>query len=196
MMIGNSTAEYIWVVSWVVILHSIGPISALYCLLAPLLPYYLRLPWYFEYWVFAETAFYTLTWFYQKYHLERAALHPLLTSREERSNLFDLCLETTEDHAQYLSRWFLGEHISSIKRENVKEFFQWAFLSTGDADSSYEEELDDYVRRLEQRIGTEFEHGRTDIKSLRLTLDKVNALHRSLIWYMVRSTSLEWTGRC
>ncbi len=195
-MIGNSRAEYIWVVTWVVILHSIGPISAVYCLSAPFLPRNLQLPWYFSYWAFAEAAFYTLTWFYQRYHLERAALHPLLTSREERSKLFDLCLETTQDHAQYLSSWFLGEQVSGIKRENVKEFFQWAFLSTGVADSSYDDELDEYVKKLEARIGTEFEQGRTDVKSLRLTLDEVNALHRSLIWYMVRSTSLEWRGQC
>lgn len=194
MMIGNSTAEYIWVLTWVIILHSIGPLSVAYCLSAPFLPRYLQLPSCFRYWAYAETAFYILTCLYQKYHLERAALHPLPNSREERSKLFDLCLDTTQDHAQYLSKWFLDKHVSTIKKENVKEFFQWAFLNTDVADPGYDDELDDYVKKFEARIGIEFQHGRTDVKSLRLTLDKVNALHRSLIWYMVRSTSLEPRG--
>ncbi|KAJ9607451.1 hypothetical protein H2200_008524 [Cladophialophora chaetospira] len=183
-MIGNSNAEYIWVVFWVVVLHSIGPISVAYCLSSPFLPHYLQLPRYLRYWALAETAFYILTYLYQKYHLERPALHPLLTSKEERNRLFDLCLNTTHDHAHYLSKWFMDKDVSAIKRENVKEFFQWAFLNTDVIDPIHDEELDDYVKKLEARMGTEFEHGRTDVKSLRLTLDKVNALHRSLIWYM------------
>jgi hypothetical protein len=76
----------------------------------------------------------------------------------------------------------LDEHISAIKRENVKEFFRWAFLNTGIVDPSY-------VDEVETRMGTRFQEGKTDAKCLRLTLDKVNALHSSLTWYMVRRAS-------
>jgi hypothetical protein len=188
-MIGTSSLEYAWVVSWALILHCIGPVCLAYCVCILFLPLDLQLPWYARYWVFAEAAFYILTCLYQKYHLERPALHPSPNSREERRTLFDRCLDSTHDHAQYFSKWFLDVHISAIKRENVKEFFRWAFLNTGVIDPSYEDELDGYVDKVETRMGNRFQEGKTDAKCLRLTLDKVNALHRSLTWYMVRRSS-------
>jgi len=104
-----------------------------------------------------------------------------------RNELFDLCLNSTQDHKQYISKWFLNERLSAIKRDNVKEFFRWAFLNTDVVDPNYDDELEIYVQKLEERIGTEFLQGRGDVKSLRLTLEKVGALHRSLVWYMVRT---------
>ena len=53
-------------------------------------------------------------------------------------------------------------------------------------DPTYDDEVEGYVKKLEMGSGIKFEAGRADVKSLRLTLDKVDALHRSLIWYMVR----------
>ena len=185
-MIGNSTAEYIWVVTWAVILHSIGPLSVLVCVFATLLPKSLQLHRYLLYWSLAEAIFYTLTCIYKRYHLQLPALHPLPTSKEERSKLFDLCLDTTQDYEGYISKWFLNEKLSSIKKDNVKEFFRWGFLNTGVVDPDHDDELEVYVKKLEERMGAEFPQGRGDVKSLRLTLDKVAALHRSLTWYMVR----------
>lgn len=193
-MIGNSTAEYIWVVTWAGILHSIGPISVIYCLLATFLHRYLQPARYLQYWAFVETIFYFLTYIYQRHHLQRPALHPPPISEEERNKLFDLCLNSTQDYEQYISKWFLDEPLSAIKRENVKEFYRWAFLNTDVADPSHEDELEMYVEKLEERIGVQFEQGIGEVKSVRLTLDKVNALHRSLIWYMVSkpSSNREW----
>lgn len=98
--------------------------------------------------------------------------------------LFDRCLDSTQDHEEYLSKWFLNAPVSAIKRENVKEFLRWAFLSTDVTDPSYDDELESYVKKLEGRMGTNIPPGRAEVKCLRLSLDKVNALHRSLIWYM------------
>lgn len=184
-MIGNSKFEYIWVVSWAAILHSIGPLSLIYCVSIALLPHIVPSHRYVLYGASAETLFYIWTCLYQRYYLQRPAEHPLPTSKEERNKLFEQCLESTQDHEQYISRWFLNAPLSAIKRENVKEFFRWAFLNTDVADSSFDDELDMYVMKLEERLGREFQPGRSDVKSLRLTLDKVDALHRSLVWYMV-----------
>lgn len=186
-MIGNSIAEYIWVVTCAAILHSIGPVSVVYYVLATLLPNYVQPSRYVLYWSFTETIFYISTYIYQRHHLERPALHPLPASKRDRNELFDLCLNSTQDHKQYISKWFLNEQLSAIKRENVKEFFRWAFLNTDVVDPNYDDELEIYVQKLEERIGTEFLQGRGDVKSLRLTLEKVGALHRSLVWYMVRT---------
>jgi hypothetical protein len=187
-MIGTSTAEYIWVKTWVIILHSIAPLCATYFVLAPCLCSSLRLWKSLEYWVFAETVFYVLTYLYQSYHLQRPALHPPLPSQEERHKLFDLCQDSTQDHGRYISRWFLDVPLAAIKRENIKEFFRWAFLNTAMDDPIYDDEVEGYVKKLEMGTGMNFQPGRADVKCLRLTLDKVDALHRSLIWYIVRTS--------
>jgi hypothetical protein len=48
-----------------------------------------------------------------------------------------------------------------------------------------DEELDEYVREMEKLLGQKVEPGRGNAKCLRLTLKKVNMLHRSLTWYLV-----------
>jgi hypothetical protein len=187
-MIGNSTAEYVWVVTWAAILHSIGPISVVYCVLATIVPNFVPYSRHVLYWSFVETIFFILTYIYQSHHLQRPALHPLPASRRDRNELFDLCLDSTQDHKQYISKWFRNERLSAIKRDNVKEFFRWAFLNTDIVDPNYDDELETYVQRLEERTGAEFPQGRGEVKSLRLTLERVGALHRSLVWYMVRTS--------
>ena len=187
-MIGTSTAEYIWIKSWVIILHSIAPLSVIYCVLTPCLSSNLRLSKCLEYWTFTETVFYFLTYLYQKYHLQRPAIHPPLPSKEERHKLFDLCQDSTQDHGRYISQWFLNVPLAAIKRENIKEFFRWAFLNTDADDPTYDDEVEGYVKKVERRTGMNFQPGRADVKCLRLTLDKVDALHRSLTWYMVRAS--------
>jgi hypothetical protein len=184
-MIGTSTAEYIWVRTWAVILHSIAPVCVVYCFSTTVLPSSLRLPKYLEYWAFVETVFYFLTYIYQKYHLQRPALHPPLHSRQERNALFDRCQESVQDHRRYVSKWFFDAPLADIKLDNIKEFIRWAYLNTDINDPCYDEEIDGYVKKIETEIGVPFEPGRTDVKCLRLTLDKVDALHRSVIWYAV-----------
>lgn len=193
-MIGNSTAEYIWVVAWAGILHSIGPLSVVYCVLTTFLQHYLPPRRVLQYWAFLETIFFFSTYLYQRHYLQRPALHPPPMSEKERHKLFDLCLNTTQDCEQYLSRWFLDKPLSAIKRENLKEFYRWAFLNTHTVDPSHDDELEMYVKKLEERMGVKFEHGVGEVKSLRLTLDKVNALHRSLLWYMVGMKSFIASG--
>lgn len=185
-MIGTSTAEYIWVRFWAVALHSIAPVCVGLFLATSLLPWSFRLPIYLHYWVIIETVFFLLTYVYQKYYLQRPALHPDLPSRDERNALFNLCQESVQDYGQYLSKWFLNTPLADIKLDNVKDFLRWAFLNTDNVDPCYDEELDGYVKRIETELGMTFEPGRNNhVKCLRLTLDKVDALHRSVTWYAV-----------
>ncbi|EXJ89966.1 hypothetical protein A1O3_03033 [Capronia epimyces CBS 606.96] len=183
-MIGTSPLEYAWVVTWVVILHSIGPLCVGYSIIARFLPGYLRVWKYLEYWAAIETVFYVLTYAYRKYYLESPAVHPPPLVQEERSQLFRRCFETAQDLTAFFSVWFLGAPITAIKRENIKEWLRWAFFNTATADPAYDDELETYVKQLETKLGTRFEPGRADVRSIRLTLDKVDALHRSLTWYL------------
>ncbi|ELR10027.1 hypothetical protein GMDG_04432 [Pseudogymnoascus destructans 20631-21] len=88
------------------------------------------------------------------------------------------------DPDTYLDRWFLGALQEEIKHENVKEFIQWAFFNRGGEAGDDEEESDEYVAAYETSVGRKFEPGRGKAESLRLTLDPIDMLHRSLAWYM------------
>jgi hypothetical protein len=62
-------------------------------------------------------------------------------------------------------------------------------LNTGVFDARDEAELEEYVQKFEERAGWKIEPGLGSAKCLRLTLDKVEMAHRSLVWYMVSSFS-------
>jgi hypothetical protein len=185
-MIGTSPLEYAWVVSWAVILHSIGPLCTVYCIIAVFLPTSWHLWRFLEYWACIEMTFYFLTCAYQKYYLQRPASHPPPLVKEDREKLFRLCFDSSTDLTTTLSRWFLGAPLNAIGRDNIKQWLRWAFLNTDIDEPSLDDELESYVKQLEMRLGKSFPPGRADVKSIRLTLDKVDALHRSVTWYMVR----------
>ena len=69
----------------------------------------------------------------------------------------------------------------------MKEFFLWAFFNRGGPPEDDDGELEEYVAATEKLLGRPIEPGRGDAKPLRLTLDRVNMLHRSLTWYCVRT---------
>ncbi|MCJ1358971.1 MAG: hypothetical protein MMC33_008971 [Icmadophila ericetorum] len=73
--------------------------------------------------------------------------------------------------------------IEEIKRDNVKEFFTWAFLNKASWGPEDEEELNFYVEETEKVLGRKIEEGRGKAVALRLTLDDVVMLQRSLTWY-------------
>ena len=92
-----------------------------------------------------------------------------------------------KDPEKYLSQWFLGAKEENIKRENVKEFVRWAFLNAGQAENEDgdEGEVEGYVEAMGKLLGRDIPAGKGSAKSLRLTVDKVDCLHRSLLWYLV-----------
>lgn len=58
-------------------------------------------------------------------------------------------------------------------------------MNTGELNPADEDELEEYTREMEKLLGETLAPGRGHAKCLRLTLDKVEMLHRSLIWYLV-----------
>lgn len=75
--------------------------------------------------------------------------------------------------------------MEEIRRENVKDFFLWAFFNRGGPPGEDDEELEEYIDITERLLGQEIQPGRGNALCLRLTLDKVDMMHRSLIWYCV-----------
>lgn len=140
----------------------------------------------------SEAAFFTIIFLPHTYHLQRPAIHPELPSREKRQELFERCHTTLEDPEKYLSQWFLGAKRENIKRENLKEFIRWAFLNTEQVKKEDKDEVEGYVRAIEKLLGRDLPPGKGSAKSLRLTLDKVDFLHRSLLWYLVGHQPAYW----
>ena len=65
------------------------------------------------------------------------------------------------------------------------ELFCWAFLNKKDYSPEDDDELEEYADKTERHLGRELEAGRGDAVSLRVTIDRFQSLHRSLLWYFV-----------
>jgi hypothetical protein len=186
-MIGTSIWNYIFIRTCIFGLQLVAPFSILYSLANSLVHLPLGLPRALEVWLALETAFYLIIYLLRKGYLQTAATHPVSASRASRRRLFWRCHSNIPDEIHYLRKWFLDAPEAEIKRENVKEFFRWAFLSTGHLDPGHEEELEEYAINMEKLLGRKFEPGRGSAKCMRLTLDQVDMTHRSLTWYFVSS---------
>ena len=183
-MIGTSTPEYVLIRTCVIGFRAIAPLSILYCVSLPFQPY--RLPYSLGIWSMAETAFYFLVYVPRRWFLQRPPVHPYILPKSERKQLFKRCMEHMPDPERYLVKWFKDAPMSEIKRENVKDFYRWAFLNCKTSPST-EAELEEYVDKFEDYSGLEFEPGSGRAGCLRLTIDPVDMVHRSLAWYLVHS---------
>lgn len=187
-MIGTTVWDYLHIKWWIIFLSTVTPLSACYCLV--LLSYYAigtsfipRLPWPIEIWAIAEVLFYLLIHLPYKLHLQHEANHPPAPSRQERRALFARCNGTIDDPEDYLRKWFLEAPLSEIRKDNVKEFFLWAFFNRDGDPGEDDEELEEYIAATENLLGKRFENGRGNAVCLRLTLDEVKVLRRSILWY-------------
>lgn len=189
-MIGTSFWEYVFIRACIFLLHKFVPLLILCLILTLVLDHNAhRLILFLEILSIAEVAFYVLVYI-PKYRLyQRPARHPPVTNREARRHVFLQGHESLVDPEQYLSKWFNKAPLSDIRRENVKEFYCWAFLNRGIWGPADEEELDEYVDKTEELLGRKLAPGRGPATPLRLTIDPVNILHRPLLWYMVRTNS-------
>jgi hypothetical protein len=189
-MIGTSRVEYWFIRLCIVGLHYLAPLCLVYCALIVIL-YGFRtaftspLPLIVDSIAIVESLFFLLIYLPYRNYLQREAVHPPVPSRAERAELFYLCNENIADCEQYLQRWFLGADPKEIKRENVKEFLLWAFFNRDGPPGDDDDELEGYVTATEKLLGRPIENGRGNSECLRLTLDRVDMLHRSLIWYCV-----------
>ena len=184
-MIGTSIWEYVFIRTCIFLLHLIAPISTLYSLVRSLAYLPSNIPLILEVWLGLEALFYLLIYLPRKAYLQTTPTHSTITSREDRRRLFWQCHSNIANADRFLTKWFRDAPVAEIKRENVKDFFRWAFLNMGEPDPAYDEELEEYTGKMEQLLGRKLEPGRGNAKCLRLTLDEVKMLHRSLTWYLV-----------
>lgn len=184
-MIGTSLWNYIFIRTCILLLHLIAPVSVVYTLTNMLIGLPFRVPVALQVWLAFEASYYLAIYLPYNKYLQKPARHPELPCREDRKALFKRCHETIPDPVKFLRKWFRGAAEAEIKRENVKDLFRWAFLNTGKVETTDEEDLEGYVGEMETLLGRTLEPGRGTAECLKLTLSKVEMLHRSLIWYSV-----------
>ncbi|RDL33575.1 uncharacterized protein BP5553_07943 [Venustampulla echinocandica] len=187
-MIGTSRLEYGFIRLCIIGLHYLVPIALLYCALNVALYGFeaatYRAPLIIESMALAEALFFICAYLPYRAYLQREAVHPPAPAPAERKELFRLCNENIPDPEAFLNKWFLGADPADIRRENLKDFFLWAFFNRGGPPGDDDEELEEMVSATEKLLGRPLEPGRGNAKCLRLTLDRVDMLHRSLLWYM------------
>jgi hypothetical protein len=188
----KSTIDYLQVRGYIYFLSSIAPLSILHTILLlarPVLPEPLRtfsLPLSIQVWFIAETVAYVFLYLPFKYYfLQLSAIHPETLSRVEREKLFVRCWASVSEPEKYLSRWFRGANSKDIKRENVKQWIYWAFFNTHKVTEQEDEEVEFYLGETERLLGRPLPPGKSNARSIRLTLEPVDCSHRSLFWYFV-----------
>ncbi|KAF2679750.1 hypothetical protein K458DRAFT_346364 [Lentithecium fluviatile CBS 122367] len=198
-MIGTSIPEYIFVRVCIWGLRAITPLSIFYCSFSIADPPSSGFRKFLLAWAMLETAFWLLVFLPRKRTLQAPAAHPPPLGKQERKELFWKCWECIPNPEYYLSKWFLGARSYEIRQDNVREFFRWALLNRGDghveektlSDEQLamkldeEAELDEYVDGTQTLMGRPIEPGRGPATSLRLTVDKINMLHRPAFWYLL-----------
>lgn len=146
-----------------------------------------------------EMVFYLLVYLPRSFNLQAPAKHPERMPRERRRLYFERCAEQIPDPERYLSKWFHDALPSEIRQENLKDFFRWGFLNSGEFDPIDEEELDEYVHGVEKLLGREIAPGRGKAIPLRLTIDNFYPQHRPLAWYVVSFDTIpskKWRLSC
>ena len=98
-MIGTSKLDYFIIRACIVFLQYIAPCAAaVYCATTLVLRRSIyRIPWPLEIWAVAETLFYLLFYLPNSFFLQRAAIHPPGTQREDRRQLFEKCHQTIDN---------------------------------------------------------------------------------------------------
>jgi hypothetical protein len=187
-MVFNALAKYVFVRSSIFVLRAIAPASCVVVAYGIIKkpPSGLLSKTIFGYCVI-ETCFYLLVYLPIRYYVQYPAIHPKAPPKEELDLIFNKCSETITDPDHYLRRWFGDAPLDEIRLENVKEFLRWAFWGTNNPHAVPEGDLDYCVSLLENKFGREIPPGRGKAKSLRVTIDDVDIIHRPFIWYLVRS---------
>ncbi|KAK5135614.1 hypothetical protein LTR08_005094 [Meristemomyces frigidus] len=201
-MMNNTLPEYIAIRAVIILFSAIGPLCAAYTATllrrvvlsvhASSLEDAVRLvgtnaTWpsfnFAQYWCIAEAGFYL--WFlYYRTVLQRAAVHPPLLDQRGRRALFEKVKSEIHDTERFLSGWFREAKVEDIGREDLKEFLAWTFWEgrVGEEDDG---ELEVFAGEVEAMLGRRLKEGRGTARSLRLTLEPVEASSRSLFWYLI-----------
>ncbi|ELQ44096.1 hypothetical protein OOU_Y34scaffold00100g4 [Pyricularia oryzae Y34] len=113
-----------------------------------------------------------------------AMLQPPPLSREERSAFFCKCLSLVPDMETFVRKWVENAHLDDIRRDNVKDWLLWGLFDRQGPPGDDNEELEEYIRMAEEKLGWEIKKGRGEANAIRISYDEVLMHHRTLLYYL------------
>ncbi|CAI6336897.1 unnamed protein product [Periconia digitata] len=193
MLVGQSTAEYVFVKLIIYVFSYLGLICLAYFFLAASIggetwiahPFSIAV----ETIGAIEILFY-LFWFlpYRYYLHKQPPKFPAPLNRDGRRELFSKSLGVTPDIELFFRGWMGGASLDDMRRENLKEWMLWSLFDREGPPGVDEEELEEYVRVVEERLGRKIRPGWGPVESLRLNLQRFAVSHRSLVFYLMIGT--------
>lgn len=188
-MIPNTPRYYIFIRVSICALRAIAPLSTVYCLARNLgYKFPIVLPRLLEIFAYAEVFFYFLVSLPKQWALNRSQPRVIHRSRQEREELFERCWASIPDLEAFLSVWFKGASVDSIRRQDLKDFLAWGFLYKTTASPADDDELEEYVRRTEKSLGRTFPPGRGPNRPSQVSTDALRLQHKPLLFYVVSET--------
>lgn len=188
-MIPNTPPYYVFIRVSICALRAVAPFSILYSLVR-ILGYRppIDLPWLLEILAYAEVFFYFFVSLPKQWALNRSQPRAIQRSRQEREELFERCWTSIPDLEAFLSVWFKGTSVDSIRRQDLKDFLAWGFLYKITASPADDDELEKYVRRTETLLGKTFSPGRGLNRPSQVSADVLRLQHKPLLFYVVSQT--------
>ena len=186
-MLPNRLPHYVFIRLSIWALQAVAPASAVYCLVSGLGYGFLPRP--LEWLAFAEVLFYFCVSLPRQRVLDKSRPNAVQRSRRERQALFERCWSSIPDPETFLSVWFRGANVDQIHREDLKDFLAWGFLYQTEASAGDDDELESYIRQVEDRLGMTFPPGRGLCRASQVSTDPLRFRHKPLFFYLVRYTT-------
>ena len=89
--------------------------------------------------------------------------------------------------------WFFFVDSALIKRDNMVDWLLWAIFGThrDGLRDEWTDEIEGYLKNIEELFGHKIDDGRAHtVGSMKVSLDRVDTVHRPLFWYLVSRTHL------
>ncbi|KAH8652085.1 hypothetical protein BX600DRAFT_88130 [Xylariales sp. PMI_506] len=133
--------------------------------------------------------FWFLLWYLPyKRRLQRPGLTVVQVTRPQRKALFEMLLSQVPDTELFLTKWFNDAKIEDIHRSDLRDWLFWALWGSDSHVPHDPEEVDEYIDQVEERAGFKLRPGRGGAKPIRLNIDPVRMIHRSLLFYSLIAT--------
>ncbi|ORY71378.1 uncharacterized protein BCR38DRAFT_330408 [Pseudomassariella vexata] len=125
-----------------------------------------------------------LFWFLPyKSYLQKPGIRLEPMTRAQRRAMIRSLLNTVPDILIFLRGWFAKAHLDEIYREDVMDWMLWALWGTESFEGVDMEEMDEYIQEAEIKAGSRLRPGRGGAKPIRVNIDPVKMVHRSLLFY-------------
>jgi pimeloyl-ACP methyl ester carboxylesterase len=187
MLVNHTPVTYVAVIAAKYILGYVGLICFTYFLLALFIGGVPAISLPFSIFVEAygaiEILWYFLWYLPFKSYLQRSGLRMTPLTRAQRKALIEELLDQVPDVRLFMRKWFNQAHLDEIYREDVCDWLIWALWGTGSDEGIEDDELDEYIALAEAKAEYTLMKGRAGAKPIRLNLDPVRMIHRSLLWY-------------